>query len=328
MRLRNLLPCGLTLPLLATIAFAQSTPAAQQPAPAQSSPAQQSAPAQPGTPQLKLRDLPPDPHTPTPEEQADQKAEQMRMQLTRLATSQANWGPAISAPGMSLELKETGRKQTPSGTQLTYQLIGKGFTPDMQLTLIRWPLNQPVIKVVSGIMVNAAGIATCATPAASLAAPTSAAPATDPNPAPSCTKTIAPGTPITITTTAAKGEAIRVGLVTPDRQHGAAVSLVPFPIEGENNGCKISVILGSKDAELVLVEGNGFQKDTDYTLGTESYGEKRPLSTTINPHGHFASALTPWIPGHDAGDTVVYYQSSTCSPTVSFHWGKNTYKPE
>jgi hypothetical protein len=331
MRLRNFLPCGLALPLIAASAFPQSTPAAQpaQPAPAQSAPAQQSTPAQqPGTPQLQLRDLPPDQHTLTPEEQTEQKAQQMRMQLTRIASAQANWGPAISAPGMSLELKETGRKQAPTGTELTYQLTGKGFTPDMQLTLVRWPLNQPVIKVISGIAVSTDGTAVCATPAPSLATPTTPASTTDPNPAPSCTKNIAPGTPITITTTAAKGEAIRVALVTADRKHGAAVSLVPFPIEGESNGCKISVIRGSKDAELVLVEGNGFKKDATYTLGTESYGEKHPLSTTINPQGHFASALTPWVPGHDNGDTVVYYQSNTCSPTVSLHWGKNTYKPE
>lgn len=337
MRLCNVLACGLTLPLFAVSAFAQSTSAPQ---PAQSAPAQQSAPVQQstpaqqsGTPQLQLRDLPPEPHTLTPEEQAEQKAQQMRMQLSRIATAQANWGPAISAPGMSVELKETGRKQTPAGTQVTYQITGKGFTPDMQLTLVRWPLNQPVIKVMSGIAINADGTAVCATPAASATTPTAAAPAaaappTDPNPAPSCAKTITPGTPITITTTAAKGEALRVGLVTPDRKHGAAVSLVPFPIEGEDRGCKISVILGAKDAELVLVSGEGFQKDATYTLGYESYGEKHPLSATINPQGHFIAAITPWAPGHDSGDTVAYYQSSTCTPTVSFHWGKDTYKPQ
>jgi hypothetical protein len=339
MRLRNLLACGLTLPLLAFSAVAQSTPTQQ------SAPAQQSTPAQPsGTPQLELRDLPPDPHTLTPEEQAEQKARQMRMELTRIATAQASWGPPISAKGMSLDMKETARTKTPTGTQITYQLTGKGFTPDMQLTLIRWALNQPVTKIMSGIAINADGTAVCAaaatrpaTPASatsspasatSAASPTTTAPPPDPNPAPSCAKTITPGTPITITTTAAKGEAIRLGLVTPDRKHGAAVSLVPFPIEGQDKGCKLSVILGSKDAELVLVKGEGFQKDATYTLGTESYGEKHPLSATINPQGHFVAAITPWVHPHDSGDTVVYYQSSTCSPTVSLHWGKDTYKPE
>jgi hypothetical protein len=136
------------------------------------------------------------------------------------------------------------------------------------------------------------------------------------------------GAPVTITATAAKGEAIRVALVAADHKHGAAASLVPFPLEGADKGCKIDVILGSKGAELVLVKGEGFQKDATYTLGTESYGEKHPLTVAINPQGRFTAALTPWVPGHDTGDTVVYYQSSTCSPTVTFNWGKDSYKPE
>lgn len=322
MRLRIVLACGLGLQLLAS-AFAQSTqpaaPAAQQ----QSAPAQQSA-----VPSLQLHDLPPEPHTPTPQELAAQKEARLRMELINLARAEARWGPAESATGMSLDLKETERQKTATGTELTYQLTGKGFTPDMQLTLLRWPLNQGVQKVMSGIVVNAEGTAVCGIAAQGPAAPTDNAAANAGPPAPSCTKTVKPGAPITITATAAKGEPLRVALVAADRKHGAAVSYVPFPIEGANRGCKLQVILGSKNAELVLVEGYGFHKDATYTLGTESFGQKRPLNATITPQGHFAAALTPWIPDHTLGDTVVYYQSSTCSPTVDIRWGKDTYKPQ
>jgi hypothetical protein len=315
---------ALGLPLVAIAAFAQS---AQQPA-QQSTPAQQTPPpAQSGTPQLQLRDLPADPHTPTPEELAQQKAAQMRLELARIASAQANWGPAVSAPGMSVALKETGRTKTATGTQITWQITGTGFTPDMQLTLVRWPLNQAVTDVMSGITVDATGTAVCGSAAPGPQAPADSTPAASQQ-APSCTKTMQPGAPVTITATAAKGEAIRAALVAADHKHGAAASLVPFPLEGVDKSCKIDVILGSKDAELVLVKGEGFQKDATYTLGTESYSEKHPLTVAINPQGRFTAALTPWVPGHDTGDTVVYYQSSTCSPTVSFNWGKDSYKPE
>jgi hypothetical protein len=329
MRLFHSLACSLTLSLFIP-AFAQS---AQQPAPPQtpaaqpSTAAQQAAPAQSAAPTLQLRDLPPDPHTPTPEELAAQKAAQVRMALTRLATEEANWGPAESTPGMSMELKETGRKNTANGTEITWQITGKGFTPDMQLTLVRWPLNQNATGVMSGIVMNATGTAVCGSAALGPQAPTEATATTDAQ-VPSCAKTIAAGSPITLTSTAAKGEAVRVALISADRKHGAAVSFVPFPIEGEDKGCHIQVIRGSKDNELVLVEGDGFKKDATYTLGTESYGDKRPLAVTINAQGRFIGAVTPWVPNHDSGDTVVYYQSSTCTPTVSFHWGKDTYKPE
>jgi hypothetical protein len=325
MRFCHVLAFGLALPFFVVPVFAQST---QQPASAAPfATTQQTAPAAPAVAPLQLHDLAPEPHTPTPEEQAEQKAAKIRMELTNLARAQASWGPRESASGMSLELKETGRVKTAAATEITYQLTGKGFTPDMQLTLLRWPLNQNITPIVSGIVVNAGGTAVCGIPAPGPAAPTDAA-APNAMHAPSCTKTMKAGTPITITTTVAKGEAVRVALVAADRKHGAAASVVPFPIEGQNNGCKIQVILGARDADLVLVEGSGFKKDATYTLGTESWNQKHPLDVSITPEGHFIAALTPWIPGHDTGDTVVYYQSSTCTPTVDFHWGKDSYKPE
>lgn len=328
MRLRSVLACGLGLPLLAS-AFAQQSaqpaaPAAQQ----QSAPAQSSTAPNSAVPSLQLHDLAPEPHTPTPQELEAQKEARLRMELINVARAQARWGPLESAPGMSLELKETGRQKTAAGTEINYQIAGKGFTPDMQLTLLRWPLNKPVEKVMSGIVMDAQGTAVCGIAAPGPAAPTDSTAANNAVAAPSCSKTMKPGTPISITATAAKGEAVRVALVASDHKHGAAVSYVPFPMEGSDRGCKLQVVLGSKDAELVLVEGEGFKQDKTYTLGTESFGQKRPMHATVSPQGSFIAALTPWTPNHTEGDTVVYYQSSTCSPTVDIHWGKDTYKPE
>lgn len=328
MRLFHLLAFGLSLPIVVS-AQSTSQPAAQQTAPAQQSAPAQTTPAQSTpAPTLQLHDLPAEPHTPTPEEQAAQRAAQIRMAIARLATAQANWGPPNSTPGLSLELKETGRKTTADGTEITWQLIGKGFTPDMQLSLVRWPLNQNATRVMSGIVVDADGTAVCGSNAPGPQAPTNGGAADATATVPSCSKTLTPGAPVTVSGTFAKGEAVRVALVAADQKHAAAISLVPFPIEGQDKGCSIRVILGSKNAEMVLVVGDGFKQDTTYTLGTESFGDKQPLNVKIDANGHFIGALTPWEPNHDAGDTVVYYQSSTCTPTVAFHWGKDTYKPE
>lgn len=333
MRLRHLVTCGLCVPLLAISALAQSSDSSKssQP-PTPTSEAEQveqtTAPTPPGDqPPLRLYNLPPERHTLTPAQKAAQQAARVRFELTRLATEQANWNAEETSKGNSLTLKETGRKPTPTGTEITWELAAAGFDPAMQLTLVRWPLNQKLTAVMSGITVNAQGLAVCGTNAPGPQAPTDVSADTVPK-APSCLKTMKPGTPITITSEAAKGEPIRVALISNDRKHGGAATAVPFPIEGENRGCRISVILSSKDADLVLVRGTGFKQDKTYTLGTESYGKKHPLMATITPQGNFVAALTPWIPGHDEGSTVVYYQSTTCTPTVSFNWGKGTYKPE
>jgi hypothetical protein len=315
MRLVSALITAGALASLCVASFAQTAPVPNAPA---SQLAQTSAPATAPSPAaqspaapLKLQDLPPDPHTPTPEEQAAATAARTRMQIQQIAAAQNNWGPASSAPGMSLTLKETGRTKTDAGTQITYQLTGAGFTPDTKLTLLRWPLNQNVAPVMDGIVIDSTGTAVCAGPDAG-----------------SCGKTMKANAPVEVTTTVAKGEAVRVALVAPDKKHGAAVSVVPFPLESEDKGCKLEVIRGSKDDELVLIEGDGFGSAANFNAGTESFGEKRPIGAKPNAQGHFVVAMTPWVTGHDNGDTVIYAQTDTCSPTLSFHWGKDTYKVE
>lgn len=328
----------LCLPLIAVALFAQTS---QQSADTPTGPAQQAeqtsgsqgastAPAGPVAP-LQLHNLAPEPHTPSPAEIEARKEERLRAEISRLAAMEAAWGSQISHPGMSLTFKEIGQKQTPDGTELSYHLIGIGYTPDMRLTLLRWPLNSPIQHVMSGVAINASGMAVCGIAAPGPSAPTDAAQTTPAAAAaaamvPSCTATMKPGTPIVITATVAKGEPIRVALVATDHAHGAAASLIPYPIEGQDKGCKLDVVLGAKNAELVLIKGSGFKQDTTYTFGSESYGEKHGIATTIRPDGTFVTALLPEIPNHPYGSTVIYYQSATCTPTVSFNWGQGSYK--
>lgn len=288
-----------------TVPPAASVPESSPPA------ARQTAPAP-----LQLHNLPADPHTPTAEELAAQAAARQRAQIQQLAVAENNWGPKASAPGMSLTLKEISRSATLNGTQIAYHIMGVGFTPDMKLALVRWPLNGSVTTVMDGIVVNSAGLAVCGEPA-----PNSGSG--------SCSKTMKTNEPVEVTATAAKGEAVRAALIATDKKHGAAVSFVPFPVEATDKGCTLRMLLGTKNAELVLIEGDGFKSgDSTFSAGSESYGVKRPLSALPNADGHFAVAMTAWVEGHDTGDTVVYVQSAACTTTLSFHWGKDTYKPE
>lgn len=310
----------------------------------QAQPPASTAPAPSGngsTPQLKLENLPPDPHTPTAEEEAAQATERQRAQIMRVASSMANWGPKASSPGVALAVKETGREKAALGTLITYRLTATGFAPGTRLTLLRWPLNQGVTAVMNGIVLDASGTAVCGAAAPAASAP--AAPNPDEGttaadaqaarqnaapPVPACAKTMPVNAPVEITTAAAKGEAIRVALIGEDKKSGAAASVVPFPLTGEDRGCKLQILLGAKDGELVLIEGEGFKPDVPFTMGAETFGQKSSIAAKPDAQGHFVAAMTPYVQGHDSGDTVVYYQSDVCTPTVSFHWGKESYKPE
>jgi hypothetical protein len=240
-------------------------------------------------------------------------------------------------------MKETGRVKAAAGTMITYKLSATGFAPGTRLTLLRWPLNKGITSLMNGIVIDASGNAVCGepVPAATANAPAAPGAGTDASGAgsssgsaqdaaaiPSCTKTMKANDPVEVTTTAAKGEAIRLALVADDRKSGAATSMVPFPIEGKDKACMLQVLLGARDAELVLVEGDGFDPNVPFTLGSETFGVKSALSAKPDAKGHLVAAVTPYVAGHDSGDTVIYYQSDACTPTLSFHWGKDNYKAE
>lgn len=272
----------------------------------------------------------------------------------RLAGLQARWGPPMSTPGLSITLNEVGRTKTAEGTtQLRYQISGSGFTPGEKLSLVRWPLDTSAQTLMGGIGFDAKGVAVCAPAGASSAAPAAAAPT--PNgaaatpavpPPPSCTSTMHPNQPVEIQTTAAQGEAVRVALIGEDRRHGAATSVVPFPIAGQDKGCKLQVLLGVKNAGLVLVEGTGFPPDTSVNLESITLGQTRTMNPKTNAEGKLVVMVLPAAPpGTTAGETTVRFAGVNhppslktpatpppadpgCAPSVTFHWGKGTYKAD
>ena len=193
-----------------------------------------------------MQDLPPEPHSLTPAEEAQERQQEALNAAMRLAALQAHWGPQMTSPGLSLAMTEVSRTKTPEGTQITYHLTGSGFAPTDKLILLRWPLDSQAKVLTGGIGFDAKGVAVCsdtsaADALASAASNLSAAPAppgganqakAEPafTPPPSCATTMKPEQPVEIKTTAAPGEAIRVALVTEDRKRAAETSAIPFPI--------------------------------------------------------------------------------------------------
>lgn len=289
----------------------------------------------------------------------------------RLATMEAGWGPTMDSPGLSIALAEVKRTKTPDGlTQITYQITGSGFAPGERLLLMRWPLNSEAQTMMGGIQFNAKGVAVCTAPAQATPAPAGAAtpdaaaraaapagglsPAPAPNtgsghtaaaPPPSCTDTMQPQQPVEIAVTAAPGEAIRVALMSEDRKHGAANNAVPFPVENTDKGCNLEVILGMKDAALVLIEGTGFPPNTPLKLDVVTGANTRELHPRAAANGQIVVPLLTGAKGQTSGQTTVRFagvnhtpslQTSTtppapdseCAPAVSFPWGAGSYKAE
>jgi hypothetical protein len=299
-----LLLCGLiaAAPALSAQQTASTTAQNPTPAPAHTT---QAAP-----PPLRLESLPPEPKALTPAQQKALQAKQLLTEINDLARNQANWGPAMSTPGASLTLTDKGHKSIPEGTQVTFILHATGFQPGEAISLLRWPLGQNVQRVATGLTVDGNGQVIC--PEISQG---------------DCLSSMQPGDPVHVDDVAARGEPLRVALVSANGKKRAESTVIPFPIESTNNGCKLEVILGVKNAEMVLLEGIGFPKSSKVELHIVSFGQDHPVTATTSAGGGLIVADLPAVAGHTSGTTTVSYHGSNCSPSVSFPWGLNSYHP-
>lgn len=339
--------CGLAAAICLT-SQAQSNsenPSLTQSAPQNGAPA--GAPTNP--PKLQFQNLPPEPHTPTPAEVAQQEQMRALAAAERLASLQAHWGPDMSTPGLSIALTEVLREKMADGTtRITYHITGTGFAPSDRLSLVRWPLDSQSRVVMSGIGFDSTGTAICApaeaaVPSAPTQAGTAGAPPASLPATPSCRDSMQVNQPVVVEATAAAGEPIRVALIGADRKHGAATTAVPFPITDEDKGCRLSVMLSLRDAGMVLVDGSGFPPNTPLEMEAVTGAETRTLHPRSDPSGSFIIIVLPTEKGQTAGETTVRFAGinhfpslnatnapapvdSDCRPAVTFHWGKGTYK--
>lgn len=296
--------CGLIA--AAPVLAAQQT--ASTPAQKATTPPAQTTKAAP--PPLRLESLPPEPKALTPAQQRALETKRVLAAINTLARNQVNWGPAMSTPGYSLALVDKGHKSSPEGTQVTYSLHATGFQAGDSLTLLRWPLDSGVKQVTSGLTVDGSGQVIC--PEISQG---------------NCLASMQPGDPVHIKEVAARGEPLRVAVVEAKTQKRAETTVIPFPIENTSGSCKLEAILGTRTASLILLEGAGFPQSTKVEIHIVTYGQDHPVTTTTSASGGLVVAVLPAVEGHTSGTTTISYKGSSCSPSVSFPWGANSYHP-
>jgi len=261
-------------------------------------------------PPLRLESLPPEPKALTPAQEKALETKRILTAINTLARNQVNWGPAMSTPGYSVALVNKGDKSSPQGTQVTFTLHATGFQPGDSLTLLRWPLDSSVKQITTGLTVDSSGQIIC--PEISQG---------------DCLASMQPGDPVHVKDIAARGEPLRVAIVEAKTNKRAETTVIPFPIENSSGSCKLEAILGTKNAGLVLLEGAGLPANTKVEIHILSYGKDRPVTTTTTASGGLVVAVLPAIEGHTSGTTTISYKGDSCSPSVSFPWGANSYHP-
>jgi hypothetical protein len=229
--------------------------------------------------------------------------------VKKLLGQQYAWDQNGALAVTRLVFKEKSRKKTDHGTVLTYDVSAPGLPTDQHYTLIAWPLNRGIEPVRSGISLTADGKLTCTGKT-----PTDCKPEDDPI--------------ISIVVQAAKGEPKRFGLISDDQKAKALGTIVPFPIIGKDAGCSLEVLLGTPDGDVAMVKGSGFAPNTSVPISSDSAGEVVTGTWKVDDKGNLMSSVLPQVRGKTSGDTTILVKAPGCSPKVTFHWGKDSYRAE
>lgn len=217
-----------------------------------------------------------------------------------------NWGKNTS--GVTLTFHEEPRQTTPDGTILWYNLIGKGFPPDVPYVLWQWLPDREPKAVLKGVSFDQRGVLVCSGK-------------------PGFCQGAGPDDPVNIKTTAVAGEMKRMAVASPDGQIAAFADAVPFPIEATDKGCKLSVVRMSPMAERVVARATGFSPGEKLTVTTHSGPEGATLNETADSSGNWTTVIGTQVKGQTQGKASITLTGASCSVSVAFDWGIGSIHP-
>lgn len=220
---------------------------------------------------------------------------------------EAKWG--TNSPGVELRAIEGPRSHDAGGTVLTYNLVGKGFPPDLKYSLWGWIPGQKPQKAIEGISFDKRGVVVC-----------SGKPG-------SCTGQ-GLDDPINIKTTAVLGEPKRFAVVSDDGRVAGFAEAVPFPIQATDKSCKLSVVRQSPLAEMVLVRATGFVPYEMLNVSGHVGGLDAAHSPTVSPDGTWQAVIGTKAAGLDAGTATIKVTGQQCTVSIAFNWGEGSAKEQ
>jgi len=211
----------------------------------------------------------------------------------------------LSTPGTSVELHEVSRKRTDGKLVVQYEAFVKGAPTDQIYRYLNWPINQSAPSTdLEGVTIGNNGLVICA------------------GRTPGQCSGEKPDDPVDLTFLPAKGELYRLAFVSANDSVKILFAVVPDPIVASNKGCSLEVVRLMAKFELGMLRGKGFEPNQEVQFWGESYGESHTLKAKTDANGEYVAALLPFVKGKTSGKMDLSLKSASCSPSLSFEWGK------
>lgn len=238
----------------------------------------------------------------------------------RLAKFQMAWGPELNSPGATMQLREISREKVKGQTLVTYRILTTGLPKNSTYNLMTAGFDYVAVSSLDGVTLDDSGQAICAGTEGSCGT------REKPNDLPNGPPNGPPDGPIDLKVSAATGEPKRFGLVSHDHLAKAFLSVVPFPASTTDRGCSLDATLLTPKAEALLIQGSGFQPNSEVRVQANSAGETHFTTEKTDGKGTFIEVQLPYVEGKSNGTIRVTVQTKTCAPSLDFQWGKDSYK--
>jgi hypothetical protein len=219
---------------------------------------------------------------------------------------QRAWGLKTNSAGAMLTLAEESRSTANGHAVVRYRMNATGLPNDKTYSLVMWQLGGQPQGVMSGVTIDAAGIAICAGKAGTC-------------------RGDKPDDPVVLAMQAGSGEVKRVALMATDKSAQVFASVVPFPNRAIDGGCSVEATLVTRTAEAVMLSATGFKPGVTLDIEMNSEGEKQHPSAKADANGAYEWVVLPFKKGLAKGRAQVSVHSDGCSPALSFAWGDGSY---
>ncbi len=233
--------------------------------------------------------------------------------VMQMLKSQIVWDNGFNNPkGPRLRFVRVDEVTRPEGHFIRYRIYAAGVPEGAPYILAAWTIGKDLndLNVLSNaVYVNRKGLLLMRKP----------------NPDEEDRDTVAQDAEYDLGVQAADGEPLRLVLRSPDNKILIPGTLVPFPIEATDKSCKLSALLSTPDGEAILIEGDGFQPNSQVLLQSNSAGEQRTSQKPVDANGHVQFVDLPYVIGKEAGMLNATISTKDCTVSINIPWGKGTY---
>lgn len=218
----------------------------------------------------------------------------------------ANWA-YHPAPGAQVTLQEDQRTSTSKGTKIIFSVETAGFPAGKKYTI--WMMesgDDKTFPVFTGYTTDATGKLVCAD---------------DPGPKAYCFNQVK----LDIHDYH-MAEPIHVAVISTDGTVRAYAKAYPFPVQGQDAGCALTVTMDNSKATLFSIEATGFEPQEEVMVTTTA-GKAGTKSQQVSAKGNFAYIIDySHGMGANSGSETFTVAAKSCHPSVTYDWGKTAMK--